>query len=210
MTTIYVREGTPLPERADFDLYETEPSLIMAATKQCVSHHYYRHILDIGAGDGRWGAIFADAARARVRPLTGVDIRPLPKPVGYTDWYGSQDFLTWSTSFKYDLIVSNPPYSLAEPIIRHAWDMLETSGTMLMLLRTSFLESVGRFDGLWAELWPSTVYVLARRPSFYGGGKTNGTSFSIFRWDKDEHNKPVGEPREAQLRIINYERKVTT
>ena len=87
---------------------------------------------------------------------------------GYTP--ETVDFLT--TAWKCDHVVTNPPYSLAEPFVRHALDV--ASGTVAMLLKLNFLEGVGR-KRLFEEHPPEWVYVFSRRikfplPAGAGGG----------------------------------------
>ena len=202
MTTIYVRQTDSLPARREAEFYPTERPLIYAAL------NYFspaaNSILDIGAGDGRWGQIAAELSGAS--RLTGVDIRRLPRPSGFTDWF-TGDFLTWQRPAGgfFDLIVSNPPYNIAEAVIYRAWEMLAPGGMMLMLLRLAFMAGIDRFRRLWAEIPPATVGVLSRRPSFYGGG-TNGTDYGVYCWRKTESGEPAGRPRRWETALIYYER----
>lgn len=203
MTSIYIREGTVLPERIEHDVYETEPTLIEAALRHRPLPRA-NSVLDIGAGDGRWGLHAFAVTWATV--LHGVDIRDLPAPPVFTGWYPNQDFLTWEASRTYDLVVSNPPYAFAEKIVRKAWSLLNPGGAMVMLLRLAFLEGVERHNGLWVDIPLTEVAVCSRRPSFYGGGKTNGTCFGLFFWDKNEQGEPVGNPRSWKMSLLHYER----
>jgi hypothetical protein len=79
----------------------------------------------------------------------------------------------------YDLIFTNPPYSLAEEIITHA---LETwsKATVVMLLRLNFLGSQKR-KPFWDKHPVSEIYVLSKRPSFTGKG-TDATEYAWFVW----------------------------
>lgn len=196
MTTIYITNKTNLPDRRTFDHYPTELTLVKAALAQ-FAPPIARSILDIGAGDGRWGI---EAQRLTgAAQLTGVDIRTLPKPGEFTEWY-TTDFLKWQSAGCYDLIVSNPPYYLAESIIRRAWGMLADGGTMIMLLRLAFQAGVSRYTGLWCDCPLTAVGVCSRRPSFYGNG-TNGTDYGVFHWIKGE-----GTPGRWETILINHER----
>ena len=76
-----------------------------------------------------------------------------------------------------------------------------------MLLRSDFMNSVGRYDGLWTEIYPRKVGTLVRRPSFYGGGKTNRTPYCVFYWEKCEDGRPFGEPREWPTFLLLHERE---
>lgn len=198
MTTIYVGDKTTLPARAPFDLYATEPDLIRAALS--ISPLFgVESILDIAAGDGRWG--IAAQQRTRAAHLVGVDIRPLTAPAGFSEWH-TADFLKWETDQQFDLIVSNPPYRYAEKIVRRAWGMLTYHGEMIMLLRLSFQAGMKRNAGLWRDCPLKTVGVCSRRPSFYGGG-TNGTDYGIFHWQKGPGQ---GKPGEWSSVLLSHER----
>lgn len=207
MTSIYIsKDKEELPERHKFDAYTTERTLIKAAIERYgpLRAHY---VLDIGCGDGRWGEVVDSLCGPS--HLDGVDIDHYERNELFMGWYVGQDFLTWNNPHKYDLIVSNPPYNIAEEIIRRAWDMLQGGGRMIMLLRSDFMASIGRYEGLWSEIYPHTVAMCSRRPSFYGG-KTNGDEFAIYVWEKRPGSyMPVGKPRSWRMELLYHERDKT-
>ena len=213
MTSIYIRSDTPLPARMENDLYVTEPDLIRSALL-LLAHGKHNRILDIGAGDGRWGTIAMELEPEPISMLCGIEIEDRPKPDGFTGWLARQDFLDpdlkpWLAEQHFDMIVSNPPYALAEPIIRTAWDVLDAGGEMLMLLRLAFMEGVNRYHGLWVDIPPVEVAVCSRRPSFYGGG-TNGTAFGVFywgKWSKKHHGGNRGTPRRWRVSLLMHDRE---
>lgn len=195
MTSIYIHEGTVLPKRAENDLYKTEINLISEALRK-----YARpgnSVLDVGAGDGRWGIATALMFPQWVSRVDMVDVTDqefvFEAPPGVETNYFVEDFLKWEAPRQYDLIVSNPPYFIAEECIRKSWDLLRPGGMMMFLLRLSFLEGVGRHNGLFNELPMSKVAVCSRRPSFYGN-KTNATAFAVYIWEKRLDERPHGLP----------------
>lgn len=98
------------------------------------------------------------------------------------------DFLKDDTEYiEYDLIIGNPPYSLAQEFIDKALTLLAPGGRLIFLLRTNFLESKKRFTW-WQDKIPSGLYVLSKRPSFTGKG-TDATSYSWFVWEKSETDR---------------------
>lgn len=218
MTTIYIKNKESLPERRDHDFYATEVTLIRAALDTFGPNTAF-NILDMGAGDGRWGREAKNICGIDTTWVTGVEIRDTSMPVPYNKWVVG-DILepeVQRTLFsppctpKYDLIVSNPPYKYAEKFIRLGWDLLKRPGKMIMLLPLQFQAGVSRFNGLWNEIWPYHVAVCSRRPSFYGGG-TNGTDYGIYAWEKVglvDGGFPKGAPRSWQTSLLNYERDKT-
>ena len=209
MTTVYVSDKDKLPERHKNDLYVTEKNLIRAAYEEFVTE-YVNRCLDVGAGDGRWGNVLLEYQPGA--ELTGVEIEDVPVNDAFDFWHTNTDYLEWAEDSRnndddggYDLIVSNPPYYIAEPILRASWEILVPGGQMIFLLRLAFQASQGRYHGLWNDLYPKEVAVCSRRPSFYGGG-TNGTDYGIFVWEKDDWGNPVGASRMWITSLINYDR----
>ena len=82
---------------------------------------------------------------------------------------------------KVDVVITNPPYSLAQEFFTKA---LGGAGVVVMLLRLGFLESMKRWE--WWQNHPLTsLLVLSKRPSFTDDGKTDGSGYAWFVWDKD-------------------------
>lgn len=96
------------------------------------------------------------------------------------------DYLTTKCS-PVDLIITNPPFSLAKEFIEKA---ITEANTVIMLLRINFLGAQKRYTW-WVENEPSTLYVLSKRPSFTGTG-TDSTEYAWYVWDKtDRINKGI-------------------
>lgn len=104
--------------------------------------------------------------------------------VGWADRVGIFDFLTEDITDKYDVIIGNPPYNLAQEFIEKSLTLLKPGGRLIFLLRTNFLESKKRFS-FWQKNALRGLYVLSCRPSFTGKG-TDATSYSWFIWEKTE------------------------
>lgn len=224
LPAIYLKEGTKLPDRIPNDHYPTPRGLVKAALEfldiqnpswRLPDYYQVDRVLDVGAGGGVWG----QEAKSLFRPrsVTGVELRRIPAPAGFTDWVPGTDFLTWNANIRkhngFDLIVSNPPYKYAEEIIRKSWDLLKPWGWMVFLLRLSFQMGVGRMNGLWKTHYPYKVGVSARRPSFYGGGN-NGDDYAVYYWhktgpeDRFYHNQdwpPFGQPQTWTAFLIDHE-----
>lgn len=88
---------------------------------------------------------------------------------------------------KVDLIITNPPYSLALPFVKRACDYLSQwgKGQAAFLLRLAFLESKERNEFLRHRM-PDDVYALPKRPSFING-KTDSCAYAWFVWGAKAH-----------------------
>lgn len=100
-------------------------------------------------------------------------------PTTYSEIREGKDFFDWNDST--DLILSNPPFSLAKEFIEHS---VSNSETVMMLLRLNFLGSKARHNW-WNINKPTSLYILSQRPSFTGEG-TDSTEYAWFVWDKSK------------------------
>lgn len=89
----------------------------------------------------------------------------------------------------FDVVITNPPFSLAEKFIRKA---LLCAPYVAMLLRLNFLGSAERHLLFWKHM--PDVYVLPNRPSFTGRG-TDSTEYCWMVW------QPSIRP--AQIKVLN-------
>jgi len=80
---------------------------------------------------------------------------------------------------KADLVITNPPYSLALEFILKAQEQLPHA-ERAFLLRLNFLGSQGRSE--FHRKYPADIYVLSRRPSFTEDGKTDATEYAWWVW----------------------------
>jgi hypothetical protein len=177
-------------ERRPDDVYET-PHWLIEAALELVSPPPLPAILDVHAGDGRWGTAAID--RWPDCHIEGVEKRPLPRPSGFDGWHSHCLFPECAGDFRrtFDLILGNPSYQNVEATIRAGWDLLAPAGTMLFLLPLRFLASQSRRDGLFREIPPKSVTVCSKRPSFQADGKTNATDFGLFLWSRCWRGTPA-------------------
>lgn len=84
----------------------------------------------------------------------------------------------FNVDFKCDLIVTNPPFSIALDFLEKS---LRESKTVVYLLRLNFLGSQKRQE-FWKKNPPSHLFTLSKRPSFTGKG-TDATEYAWFVWD---------------------------
>lgn len=168
-------------KRKPYDLYETPEEV----TRDFLFNHFqgeFSTILEPCAGRGKMVTVLRE--RYPKALISAVDI----KLNGYRGMNGAnelreKDFLQLKPhpelAIKYDLIFTNPPYSLAQEIITHAratWP----KATIVMLLRLNFLGSQKRHEW-WQDNLPTEIHVLSKRPSFTGKG-TDATEYAWFVW----------------------------
>lgn len=80
------------------------------------------------------------------------------------------DFLTYRSSIKYNCVVTNPPYSLAEEFIRKSMSLLKPKGICCMFLKIQFLEGAKR-KIFYEEYPPKYIYVFRNRMATWNNGK---------------------------------------
>jgi len=78
---------------------------------------------------------------------------------------------------RYRVLITNPPFRLAQEIVEQSFALAETC---ILLLRLNFLASARRASLM--RKFPPDVYVLPNRPSFSGGGKTDSVEYAWFVW----------------------------
>lgn len=190
-------------ERVPFDFYPTPPwcvdrlldrhgTEILSGVDRC---------LEPTVGDGAivravesWvirSEVPGTGALPAARRWTGVELRwDALDPVTPLDaHFQNQDFRSWvpwgfgpeGSPFmepRFDLAIGNPPFSIAEAILRRCF---EVSRVTAMLLRLGFLGSSERVEfwrGAGSDLY---IRVIPDRPSFDGHG-TDSASYAWFIW----------------------------
>jgi hypothetical protein len=158
-------------------------------------------ILDAGCGNGVWALealsslAFAYDEDTDYPLLDAIDIEvKIPdyrKHLFYNVY--EEDFLTKDFSKKYDMIIGNPPYSLAEEFVKKSFDILEDGAYVYFLLRLAFLEGIDRGKNFWSKYPLRKLYVCSRRPSFFsvnGKHTTDTLAYAMFLWKKGNEYEP--------------------
>lgn len=105
------------------------------------------------------------------------------------------DYLKHQSQFAPDLIMSNPPFVLAEEFIKKSLADLTGNGTLIFLLRINFLGSQKRLP-FFKDFLPHYCYVSSKRPSFKKG-PTDATEYAHFVWMKS-----LQKAKWCQTRVI--------
>lgn len=141
-----------------------------------------RNCLEPGCGEG----VHCDSALIQfpmIEQSIAVDITD--RNVAHT-FYRS-DFLSWETGEAFDLIVTNPPFSLAERFVRKSVSLLTPGGLGLYLCRYSFIATIKR-QSLWSTVNLREVWIVVPRPSFQFGGN-DACEYAYFLFDRGVPSK---------------------
>lgn len=174
---------TPVPAIMDF---------LMEYFNDCPSDWSNCHILDPCAGGVR-GKEFMSYP-------TALDNYNFPKQISTIDVREDSpaeticDYLRHKPTYKPDIIITNPPFSLAIEIIKKALTEVKEGGLVIMLLRLNFFGSQSRYK-FWQENMPERCYVHSQRMKFTDKG-TDSIEYMHCVWRKGFN------PKETKLRII--------
>lgn len=150
--------------------------------KDNINKDYFKFILDPCCG----GDEFNDATYLKVikeflpkSDVLGLDIRIDSKACLKMNYF---NFDTKG----YNLIISNPPFYLAEEFIKKSLELVEKGGYVIMLLRLNFFGSKKRKQ-IFENNMPLSCYIHHKRISFMNGA-TDSIEYAHFVWKKGTNN----------------------
>lgn len=80
-----------------------------------------------------------------------------------------------------DWIISNPPFRLAEQFVLRALDIAHIG--VAMIVRTSFLEGIGRYENLFSQRKPTIIAQFSERvPMVKGRLTADGSTATAYCW----------------------------
>lgn len=107
------------------------------------------------------------------------------KDYGYGD---VQDYLGGNASERYDWVITNPPFRLGEQFILRALNMAREGAAFLV--RTTFIESVGRYNRLFSLTPPSIFAQFVERVPMVKGrldqSASTATGYCWLVWSKGQ------------------------
>ena len=176
-------------KRSVYDFYATPIECVEKLLENFIIEKPNINILEPSAGNGNIIKVLKD--KGINGNITAVEIREeeYNNLLKLADKVVIDDFLQWNTNKDYDLIIGNPPFSLAREFIEKCFEISNEKTKIVMLLRTSFLESKSRYN-FWQKYPLSGLYVLSKRPSFTGKG-TDATSYAWFIWNKSSDKQEI-------------------
>lgn len=110
---------------------------------------------------------------------------------------GGIDFLTHNYGKMFDVVITNPPFSLAKEFIEKGLKI--SNKHVIMLCRINFLEGINRKE-MFLDTPLKYVYVHSSRQAPWKGGNpsdSNGKKWATtmclawFVWDKDYEGEPI-------------------
>ena len=173
------------------DRYLTPPRLVRAAFEQLFELHGERvyqaeHFLEPGAGPGPFVSL-APQYFTRLKKAIGVELYHKDRGSDYE--LVRTDFLKWETKLRFDVVMSNPPYTWAEAFIRKTYELLKPGGVALFLVRIGMAGSKKRRP-LWREVLLDELWLCRPRPSFVAAGSSDSAEYAFFMmhrpWNKHD------------------------
>ena len=184
--------GNPENGRVDNDYYATNPKAVEMLLTNYAFHA--ATILEPCVGGGHIANAINDFF-TNTRVITGLDLvdRGYPNTI-------VQDFLTWETDKKFEGIITNPPFSLAQEFIEKGMELLTDDGQMAMFLKIQFLEGAKRKE-LFEKYPPKYVYVFRNRMATWNNGNETDPNtgkrwattmcHAWFVWEKGFNGEPI-------------------
>lgn len=185
--------GNPEHGRVEYDFYATNPKAVDMLLDKHEFGKNIKTILEPCVGQGH----IIDAVKKHYTDtyITVLDIVNR----GYPDTI-IQDFITWKTDNKYDLIITNPPFSLGSEFVRKGMTLLSENGQMAMFLKIQFLEGSKRKE-LFDKYPPKYIYVFRNRMATWNNGQekdpNTGKNWATtmchawFIWENGFNGEPI-------------------
>lgn len=193
-----------------FEAYLTPDALALACCRHLEAQGIQpRTILEPSAGNGA----YVRAARLvwPAAEVTAVEIRPACERALINSGVAHLFLQPLETvdlrSFgSFDLVLGNPPFSLAES---HIPRLLKFTRQLSFLLRLSFLGTKRRALDFWPRYPLQSLQPFADRPTFLGTGSSDNSEYGLYTW------RPTKRPPRVTLQghpspAVDLERRAMT
>lgn len=181
--------GNPQRGRVENDFYATDPD----STRGLLNNVVFEgdKFLEPCCGEGHICKVIKEFYPNA--DITAIDI--VDRGYGV----GGVDFLTYNPTEKFDNVITNPPFVLAQEFIEHSLELIKDGGKVAMFLKVQFLEGMKR-----KEFFDTTplkyVYVFRARQSPWMNGSpvdekgkrwSSTMCFAWFIFEKGYSGEPI-------------------
>jgi len=149
--------------RVDNDYYATDPKAVKKLFNNLAINKQINSFLEPCVGEGN----IADEVISIRKPNTTKFIDIVDRGYPNTE---VADYLTYSSDEKFDLIMTNPPYSLGQEFVNKSMSMLSKGGYLIMFLKIQFLEGMKR-KPMFNKYPPKYIYVFRKRMGTWRNGE---------------------------------------
>ena len=149
--------------RVDNDYYATDPKAVKKLFDNFAINKRINSFLEPCVGGGN----IADEVINILKPNTTKFIDIVDRGYPNTE---VADYLTYSSDEKFDLIMTNPPYSLGQEFVNKSMSMLNKDGYLIMFLKIQFLEGIKR-KPMFDKYPPKYIYVFRKRMGTWRNGE---------------------------------------
>ena len=169
-------EAQICPARPPTDHYPTPPEMVRALLSV---ESFPGGCWEPCAGSGDMAAVLREAGHTVRATTIEAVVNKADRPRFRVQ--GGIDFLTQAET-RHPNIITNPPFRIAEEIVRHALSLRPAKVSILLNMR--FLASVGRTAGLFRSNPPARVWLFGDRTSMYPAGYDGprGSSTENYCW----------------------------
>lgn len=177
-TSSAVMQQRNAPKEGNLDDFPTPPWSTMALCEFLFEENNLATVVD---------TVWEPAANRgyMVRPLEEYFTNVIASDIhDYGAGYPVQDFLN-TTRTDVDWIITNPPFVKAKEFIEHALTIADSG--VAVIVRSAFLESVGRYEGLFKDNPPTYVLQFVERVPMvegrYDPKVSSATAYCWLVWD---------------------------
>ena len=175
-------------QRAAGDFYTTDPEavkLFLQKTKRQLGPHIDFTFWEPACGSGNISKVLESDGYGH--PVISTDL--------YDRGYGTPgiDFLKAELPDKnVKVIITNPPYKLADEFVLHALDILPPDGAYIALHNINYLAGKKRFLDIYNKGYLNSIYIFSGRIFCYKNGIETGQSSPVnygwFIYKKNNYN----------------------
>ena len=184
--------GNPKNGRIENDYYATDPKAVTMLLDQYSMDA--DTFLEPCVGNGNIANSIKKYYKNRCY-ITAIDIvdRGYPNTI-------VQDYLNWDTDQRFESIITNPPFALAQQFVEKSMQLLADNGKMAFFLKIQFLEGLKRKE-FYEKYPPKYIYVFRSRIATWNNGSevdpntgkrwASTMCYAWYVWEKGSKTEPI-------------------